>query len=384
MPPRMTTRSAGQETAAPQGGRTGGRTSRGGGRTRVLNFSTIIAQQLQNLLPTILAQVGDQGSNHGNGRNQNSDAVNDNIQGDVRNVIASNNQREKMESVQDMSRGEENQKVKYTAGSFVSKAFTWWNSLIHTRSREAVVGMSWKDFKNLTREEFYPSNEMQKLETELWNHAMVGAGHAALMTSNNVYFIASFTLLIMEYLVNISKRRAFWSLNKDILKITILTTNTPYPSRKIRRIHACTHQRPQRKQAQYAVSREDQYVMNILEDIKHGPYSKKLQYAISNPLDTPYRTDFQIDILIRASRLKKVMEDKGKKSSMETFTPNDKAYYYSGITSITVNGKNAYELKGKFLNDLHNNAFSGTNGKDAVDHIEYYLKIIVPSNQILM
>ncbi|GJW24398.1 hypothetical protein Tco_0200784 [Tanacetum coccineum] len=70
------------------------------------------------------------------------------------------------------------------------------------------------------------------------------------------------------------------------------------------------------------------------------------------------------------------MTDKGKKSSMETFAPNDKAYYYSGITSITVNGKNAYELKGKFLNDLHNNAFSGTNGKDAVDHIEYYLKII--------
>ncbi|GJU48577.1 hypothetical protein Tco_1218132 [Tanacetum coccineum] len=36
-----------------------------------------------------------------------------------------------------------------------------------------------------------------------------------------------------------------------------------------------------------------------------------------------------------------------------------------GITSITVNGKNAYELKGKFLDDLHKNAFSGTNGEDA-------------------
>ncbi|GJZ48574.1 hypothetical protein Tco_0602406, partial [Tanacetum coccineum] len=34
------------------------------------------------------------------------------------------------------------------------------------------------------------------------------------------------------------------------------------------------------------------------------------------------------------------------------------------ITSITVNGKNAYELKGKFLYDLHKNAFSGTNGED--------------------
>ncbi|GJZ28279.1 retrovirus-related pol polyprotein from transposon TNT 1-94 [Tanacetum coccineum] len=31
------------------------------------------------------------------------------------------------------------------------------------------------------------------------------------------------------------KKRAFWSLNEDILKITILKPNTPYPSRKIQR-----------------------------------------------------------------------------------------------------------------------------------------------------
>ncbi|GJU89287.1 hypothetical protein Tco_1301710 [Tanacetum coccineum] len=72
------------------------------------------------------------------------------------------------------------------------------------------------------------------------------------------------------------------------------------------------------------------------------------------------------------------MADKGKKSIMETFAPNDKANYYSRIKSIKVNGKNAYELKGKFLDDLHNNAFSGTNEKDAVEDIEYYLKIIDP------
>ncbi|GKB12601.1 DNA-directed DNA polymerase [Tanacetum coccineum] len=78
------------------------------------------------------------------------------------------------------------------------------------------------------------------------------------------------------------KMRAFWSLNEDILKITILKTNTPYPSRKIRRIRACTHQRPQRNKDQYFVSRENQYAVfkiwnqyNILEDIKRGPYSKK-------------------------------------------------------------------------------------------------------------
>ncbi|GJX32891.1 hypothetical protein Tco_0242746 [Tanacetum coccineum] len=72
------------------------------------------------------------------------------------------------------------------------------------------------------------------------------------------------------------------------------------------------------------------------------------------------------------------MANKRKKSSMETFVPNDKADYYFRITSITVNEKNAYELKGKFLNDMHNNAFSGTNGKNAVEHIEYCLKIIDP------
>ncbi|GKD73140.1 putative reverse transcriptase domain-containing protein [Tanacetum coccineum] len=45
--------------------------------------------------------------------------------------------------------------------------------------REVAVSMSWNDFKFLMIEEFSPSHEMQKLETELWNHAMFEAGHAA-------------------------------------------------------------------------------------------------------------------------------------------------------------------------------------------------------------
>ncbi|GJS44501.1 hypothetical protein Tco_0569544 [Tanacetum coccineum] len=72
------------------------------------------------------------------------------------------------------------------------------------------------------------------------------------------------------------------------------------------------------------------------------------------------------------------MADKKVESSVEKFVLNDKTDYYSGIESIIVNGKNAYELKGKFLDDLHNNAFSETNKKDAVGHIEYYLKIVDP------
>ncbi|GKA83670.1 reverse transcriptase domain-containing protein [Tanacetum coccineum] len=199
----MMIRSAGRATAAPRGGRTSGRTGRGGGRTRgrsgdqgngridgqgsqvggqgikvndgvdgVPDFSTIIVQQLQNLLPTIVAQVGSQGSDQGN-------ACNPKEYDGKGGAIVYTHGIEKMESVQDMSGCRDSQKVKYIARSFVGKALTWWNSQIHTRGREATVGMSWEDFKTLTRKEFCPSNEMQKLETDLWNHAMIGAGHAA-------------------------------------------------------------------------------------------------------------------------------------------------------------------------------------------------------------
>ncbi|GKA74133.1 hypothetical protein Tco_0780435 [Tanacetum coccineum] len=120
-----------------------------------------------------------------------------------------------------------------------------------------------------------------------------------LMTLNNV--------LIMEYLVNISKRRALWSLNEDILKITILTTNTPYPSRKIRRICACTHQKTTKETS--PIRRIQRSSIRRIQDIvceDSGRYQtwsllqetpirriQSLGYAVSNPLDTPYRTDFQ-------------------------------------------------------------------------------------------
>ncbi|GKG13653.1 reverse transcriptase domain-containing protein, partial [Tanacetum coccineum] len=64
-------------------------------------------------------------------------------------------------------------------GLFVSKDLTWWNSQFCTLSREVAVSMPWNDFKCMMIQEFCPSHEMQKLESELWNHTMVGAGHAA-------------------------------------------------------------------------------------------------------------------------------------------------------------------------------------------------------------
>ncbi|GJZ87339.1 hypothetical protein Tco_0658949 [Tanacetum coccineum] len=88
--------------------------------------------------------------------------------------------------------------------------------------------------------------------------------------------------------------------------------------------------------------------------------------AYSEPLDTAYQPSDTIT-LISGEKIEEIMADIQTKTTMEEFTTNDKANYYSGITSIMVNGKRAYELKGKFLDDLRDNAFSRTNGEDTVD-----------------
>ncbi|GKE18934.1 reverse transcriptase domain-containing protein [Tanacetum coccineum] len=188
MPPRMRTQSAGRPAAESLGGGTGNDHGMGanrgvegvngnveGANRGAPDFSTIIAQQLQNLLPAMLAQV----SNQGNDGNQNGNVVNENEYDGKGGVVVLTRWIEKMESVYDMSGYSIDQKVKYTAGSFVGKALMWWNSQIRTLSQEVIVTMSWNDFKFIMIQEVCPSHEMQKLETELWNHVMVGAGHAA-------------------------------------------------------------------------------------------------------------------------------------------------------------------------------------------------------------
>nr|GEY71459.1 hypothetical protein [Tanacetum cinerariifolium] len=135
MPPRITTQSAGRLAAASRGGGTGGRAGRGGGRTK--------------------GRSGDQG--------------------DARNV-KENNDRKGCTYKEFLAC---NPKEYDGKGGVV--VYTRWIKKIEsirTLGREVAVGMSWDNFKVLMREEFCPSNEIQKLENKFWNHSMVGAGHA--------------------------------------------------------------------------------------------------------------------------------------------------------------------------------------------------------------
>ncbi|GJY75668.1 hypothetical protein Tco_0480784 [Tanacetum coccineum] len=54
--------------------------------------------------------------------------------------------------------------------------------------------------------------------------------------------------VIMEYLVKISKKARILEFKRRHLKKLTLTSYTPYPSRKIRRICACTSQKTTKEQ----------------------------------------------------------------------------------------------------------------------------------------
>ncbi|GKE71912.1 reverse transcriptase domain-containing protein, partial [Tanacetum coccineum] len=130
---------------------------------------------------------------------------------------------EKMKSIQYMSGCGENQKVKYTAGSLIGKVLTWWNSQVQNRGQEAAVGMTWEDFKTLTTEEFCLNNEMQKLETEFWCHAMVGACHAAY--TDIFHELAR----LVPHLVTLENKRI--ERNEALKKISEKRWNNGEPSR---------------------------------------------------------------------------------------------------------------------------------------------------------
>ncbi|GKC95578.1 hypothetical protein Tco_1161020, partial [Tanacetum coccineum] len=174
MPPRVRTQSIGRPIAESLGGGMGKRIGRGGRGRRPREGNDEHVDELNG-------QGSDQGmgvnggvegangnvSNRGNVGNQNGNVVNENVQENVRNVIVNGNRAgcsykeflacnpkeydgkagvvvlthwiEKMESVHDMSGCSVDQKVKYTAGLFVGKALTWWNSQIRTLSREVAV-----------------------------------------------------------------------------------------------------------------------------------------------------------------------------------------------------------------------------------------------------
>nr|GEV54280.1 reverse transcriptase domain-containing protein [Tanacetum cinerariifolium] len=202
--------------------------------------------------------------NQGNIRSQNDNAADDGIHEDDRNVSVGNSRNgcpykdfvacklkeldgkggvvayirwvEKIEAVQDINGCGDNQKVKYLTGSLTGRALTWCNSKVKTRGHEAAVGMTWEDFKALMKEEYCPTNKMQRLETEFWNHVMVGAGHSSYTDRFHElarlvpHLVTPKTKMIKRYVYGLAPQICGmvvatepFTIQSDILKARVLT-----------------------------------------------------------------------------------------------------------------------------------------------------------------
>ncbi|GKD43721.1 putative reverse transcriptase domain-containing protein, partial [Tanacetum coccineum] len=59
--------------------------------------------------------------------------------------------------------------VKYATWTLLDSALTWWNSHKRTIETDAAYALSWRELLKLMTEVYCPRNEIQKMETELWN-----------------------------------------------------------------------------------------------------------------------------------------------------------------------------------------------------------------------
>ncbi|GJR16026.1 reverse transcriptase domain-containing protein [Tanacetum coccineum] len=76
---------------------------------------------------------------------------------------------EKMETVFHISNYPERYQVKYAMCTLLDSELTWWNAHKRTIGADAAFAMSWRELIKLMTEVYCPRNEIQKMESELWN-----------------------------------------------------------------------------------------------------------------------------------------------------------------------------------------------------------------------
>ncbi|KAI3825406.1 hypothetical protein L1987_06889 [Smallanthus sonchifolius] len=129
---------------------------------------------------------------------------------------------EKMESVIDISECTADCMVKYATWTLTYKALTWWNSQMKTLGRQTAYQLSWDDLKAMMIEEYCPRNELQKIETEMWNLQMIGDDVAGYTDRFNELAILVPHMVTPEYK---KVERYLWGLAPQIR--SMVTSSNP-------------------------------------------------------------------------------------------------------------------------------------------------------------
>nr|GEU29527.1 hypothetical protein [Tanacetum cinerariifolium] len=102
------------------------------------------------------------------------------------------------------------------------------------------------------------------------------------------------------------------------------------------------------------------------------PTPRKLEYAVSTSADTTYQ--------LNSGSCKEGMTGTIIKPILKEYIKVTRKNYISKNNDGKIVEKSFLEIKGKFLEKLAHDAFSGTNGEDAAEHIEKFLNLVEPVN----
>ncbi|XP_076959623.1 uncharacterized protein LOC143635748 [Bidens hawaiensis] len=87
----------------------------------------------------------------------------------TKDAIAAHRWIREMDAVIKISECREDQKVKFAAHSFVSKALCWWESITLVMGERAIQRMKWGELKLLVIEHFCATNKLNKIERDFLN-----------------------------------------------------------------------------------------------------------------------------------------------------------------------------------------------------------------------
>jgi len=77
-----------------------------------------------------------------------------------------------------VSNCDEDCKVKYATFTLKDEVLTWWNNYHRSVGIDVAYSMTWTQFKTLLIKTYCPRNEVEKLESEFWNHKVKGTDMA--------------------------------------------------------------------------------------------------------------------------------------------------------------------------------------------------------------
>ncbi|GKC19545.1 hypothetical protein Tco_1021695, partial [Tanacetum coccineum] len=145
---------------------------------------------------------------------------------------------------------------------------------------------------------------------------------------------------------DISKKARILELKRRNMKITVLTTNTPYPSWNIQCICACTSQNTM-KETRSIRRIQGRPIRGIQAmEIKYSGRYRTWKHFKTLSLDESRSPDFDLFSNQEESSEEEVAETMAE--TMEHYMSKTQANYGSGIARPKINDKDSFQLKGTY------------------------------------